>query len=148
MIPVLARIPGGKLAHTANSRRERATSRSPRALSRRQLAPTCAGRIGSTNASAASSVMICSARWYVASASSGVSPTAVSPMRPSSLRALIMWKTTPTLPGLVEMEAVAGHDVEQVVMGEAAERGRFEMVGGHHVLLSPLGAVNSAVAGS
>ena len=40
---------------------------------------------------------------------------AVSPTRPCSVRQLIMWNTTADLSGLVEVQAVSGDDVEQVV---------------------------------
>ena len=43
------------------------------------------------------------------------------------------------LAGLVEVEAVAGDDVEQVVVAEAAEQWILEMVGGDEMLLSAVG---------
>ena len=48
-----------------------------------------------------------------------------------------MWKTTPGLARLVEVQAVARDDVEEVVVREPAQQRRLEVVGRDHVLLAP-----------
>ena len=59
-----------------------------------------------------------------------------------------MWKTTPSLAGLVEMQTMAGDYVEQVIEAECPERVGLEVIGGDQVLLFAQRREESAVIGS
>ena len=81
-------------------------------------------------------------------ASSGVSATAVSPILPSSLSALIMWKTTPFWQRMVEVQAHADDYVEEVLVGESAEHGDSTWSLATRNFAAPRGEVNLAASAS
>ena len=90
-----------------------------------------------------------SARRNVASAWSRLSPTAVSPTLPSSASRAHHVEDDAGLARLVEVQAVADRDVEQVVDRQAAQEvGSSRWSVATRCFSRPLGAVNSAVPGS